>query len=231
MILITGANGGLGSFLAKKFPNSIKLTRENNVSTILKSGVNFDLIIHCAASISHAGWDTVNYQYFDDNILLTREVMNIPHKKFVHISSIDVKRDSIYGISKRISERIVLSLSKDSLVIRPTGLIGNEMKTNTFKKIHLGMPIALTSNSLMNYVTYDDIFNLINSNVNGVITLSASSNISMMEVAEVLSQNIEYGDIHYDIDINEEDLKLRNGYDLIKTSEDNILNYIAKYHE
>ena len=157
--------------------------------------------------------------------------MNIPHKKFVHISSIDVKRDSIYGISKRISERIVLSLSKDSLVIRPTGLIGNEMKTNTFKKIHLGMPIALTSNSLMNYVTYDDIFNLINSNVNGVITLSASSNISMMEVAEVLSQNIEYGDIHYDIDINEEDLKLRNGYDLIKTSEDNILNYIAKYHE
>lgn len=231
MILLTGASSGLGKFLSNKFENIQTLTRDNKVGDIINSGIEFDTIIHCAASISHASWDEVTYDYFDDNLMLTRNILEIPHEKFIHISSIDIKRNSIYGTVKRISERIVASYTKNCLIIRPSGLIGNEMKTNTFKKIQLGQKIALTKNSLMNYVTYEDVYNLIKLDLDGIVTLTASEHISMQEVSEIFKQNIEYGEIHYEIDISEDDKKLRRGYNLEVTSAEKIRNYLESYEE
>lgn len=231
MILLSGSSSGLGKFLSSKFENIQTFTRDTNIKDIIKSGIEFDAIIHCAASISHASWEEVTYDYFDDNLILTRNILEIPHKKFIHISSIDIKRNSIYGTVKRISERIVDSYTNDCLIIRPSGLIGNEMKTNTFKKIQLGQKIALTKDSLMNYVTYEDVYNLIKTNLDGIITLTASENISMEEVSEIFKQHIEYGEIHYEIDINDNDKNLRRGYNLEVTSADKIMNYLKSYEE
>ncbi len=229
MILLTGASSGLGKFLSKNLKDIDLFTRENNVADILECGKEYDAIIHCAASISHASWEDVTYEYFDDNTILTRQLVTIPHKKFIHISSIDIKRDSIYGIAKRISERIVDSYSPNTLIIRPSGLIGNEMKMNTFRKIQAGKPIALTESSMMNYVNYSTILEVIRSNSSGIITVTASENISMKAISELFNQDIQFGDIHYEMDISERDLELRSGFDLARTSEENIQSYIDNY--
>jgi dTDP-4-dehydrorhamnose reductase len=229
MILLTGASSGLGKFLSKNFEDVDLFTRNNNVQDILQSGKEYDTIIHCAASISHASWEDVTYEYFDDNTILTRQLVTIPHKKFIHISSIDIKRDSIYGIAKRISERIVDSYSKNTLIIRPSGLIGNEMKMNTFRKIQEGESIALTSSSMMNYVNYSTILEVICSSSSGLVTVTASENISMKEIAGLFNKDIQYGDIHYEMDISQKDLESRSGFDLTLTSKDNIQKYINTY--
>jgi dTDP-4-dehydrorhamnose reductase len=229
MILLTGASSGLGKFLSKNLSDIELFTRKNNVQDILDSGKEYETIIHCAASISHASWEDVTYKYFDDNTILTRQLVTIPHKKFIHISSIDIKRDSIYGIAKRISERIVDSYSENTLIIRPSGLIGNEMKMNTFKKIQAGQPIALTASSTMNYVNYSTILELILSDYFGLVTVTASKNISMREIAELFIKDIQYGDIHYEMDISDKDLESRSGFDLSQTSKDNIQKYISNY--
>ena len=229
MILLTGASSGLGKFLSKNFEDVDLFTRNNNVQDILQSGKEYDTIIHCAASISHASWEDVTYEYFDDNTILTRQLVTIPHKKFIHISSIDIKRDSIYGIAKRISERIVDSYSENTLIIRPSGLIGNEMKMNTFRKIQEGESIALTSSSMMNYVNYSTILEVICSSSSGLVTVTASENISMKEIAGLFNKDIQYGDIHYEMDISQKDLESRSGFDLTLTSKDNIQKYINTY--
>ena len=229
MILLTGASSGLGKFLSKNLNNIDLFTRNDTVQDILDSGKEYEAIIHCAASISHASWEDVTYEYFDDNTILTRQLVTIPHKKFIHISSIDIKRDSIYGIAKRISERIVDSYSENTLIIRPSGLIGNEMKMNTFRKIQAGEPIALTATSMMNYVNYSTILDVILSDSTGLVTVTASEDISMKEIAELFNKDIKYGNIHYEIDISDKDLESRSGFNLDDTSKDNIQKYITNY--
>jgi nucleoside-diphosphate-sugar epimerase len=229
MILLTGAGSGLGKFLSKHLQDVELFTRSSDIDKISNNKIEYDAIIHCAASISHASWNDVSYEYFDDNTILTRNLLNIPHKKFIHISSIDIKRDSIYGIAKRISERIVASFSPSSLIIRPSGLIGNEMKMNTFRKIQAGQPIALTESSKMNYVNYSTILEVINQNAAGIVTVTACQDIAMNEIASLFKQEIDYGDIHYEMDITEQDMQTRHGYNLEQTSEDNIIHYIKHY--
>ena len=56
-------------------------------------------------------------------------MISIPHKKFVYISSIDEAKDSPYGVTKRLSEIIVKELCDEYLILRPSGLLGKEMKT------------------------------------------------------------------------------------------------------
>jgi len=131
--LITGTNGGLGKWLSMQFPNCDKLTRKNSPAEF--NGNEYDLIIHCAASVQHCGWSGVNISLFEDNVFLTKEVVKIPHKKFILISSIDESKNSPYGISKRISEVIVRDSCSNYLVLRPSSLVGDGMRKNTFQKM------------------------------------------------------------------------------------------------
>jgi len=85
-VLISGTNSGLGKWLAKQFSDCDKYTRDTDWLNLKDE---YDLIIHCAAAITHNGWDKVEFDLFKDNVFLTRDLVNIPHTKFVYISSID----------------------------------------------------------------------------------------------------------------------------------------------
>ena len=231
-ILITGTGRGLGKFLLKQFSTAHTITRKDNPKDYIEL---YDVIIHCAANVTHLTWeDDIPYSYYHDNVFLTKQVVSIPHKRFVHISSIaavpsahkvNEHTTSPYGITKRISESIVKEHATDYLIIRPTGLLGKEMKANTFQKILRGESIALTADSIMNYVLYDDVLDLINSNIRDVVTLSANGSITMQEVAQLVEKDIKFGTIHFNIyaDIFEPILK--------NSSAQNILKYIKKYEK
>ena len=233
-VLVTGTNRGLGKFISNSFPEEVGVftfTRKDNLDDYTEwlygtLNQSYDLIIHCAASVSHYGWDDdIPYSFYNDNIFLTKELLSVPHKKFIYISSIDQQKTSPYGISKKISEAIVKKHAKNYLIIRPTGLLGKEMKKNTFQKIIHGESIALTQDSIMNYVLYDDVLEMALSDKQGVVTLCADGGVTMGEVADLASKNIEYGDIYFDIESHK--YKSTLNY----SSKENIIRYLEKYEK
>lgn len=233
-ILITGTNSGLGKWLSKQFPNCDEFTRESKLRDYPSgkqwapdgsgySYVPYDLIIHCAGNVQHSNWDNVELDLFEDNVFLTRNLIKIPHKKFIYISSIDEAKNSPYGITKRISEIIVKDLCNDYLILRPSALLGKEMKKNTFQKIVSGENIALTKNTVMNYILYEDVLKSIQDGYSGTKVLRSNDDMTIEEVVNVFNKKIEFGDIHYEVEYVKSDI------DTGKTSKDNIKIYKEKY--
>ncbi len=232
-VLITGTNSGLGSWLSKQFKNCDTFTRGSNISNYIKkemapdgSGYSvsqYDYIIHCAGSVQHSNWSNVGLDLFKDNVFLTRDLITIPHKKFIFISSIDEAKNTPYGVTKRLSEIIVEELCDDYLILRPSALLGKEMKKNTFQKIVAGENIALTKNTLMNYILYEDILDSINSNQKGTKVLRSNDDITIKEVVDIFEHKLEFGEIHYEVEHIESDINTN------KTSKDNIEIYKEKY--
>ena len=141
-VLVTGTNSGLGSWLAKQFKNCDKFVRGNSVSDYIQkdmapdgSGYSFtryDYIIHCAGSVQHSNWSNVKPDLFEDNVFLTRDLISIPHKKFVFISSIDEAKNSPYGVTRRLSEIIVesdfLIIEKNRVTSKKTRIIADQQQ-------------------------------------------------------------------------------------------------------
>ena len=226
--LITGTNSGLGKWLSKQFKNCDEFIRGSNISNFIKKEMGFsipryDLIIHCAGCVQHSNWDNVGLDLFEDNVFLTRDLTKIPHVKFVFISSIDEAKDTPYGVTKRLSEIIVKQLCDNYLILRPSALLGKEMKKNTFQKIVNGEDIALTKNTVMNYILYEDILDAINSNQKGIKVLRSNGNITIGEVVDIFEKKLKFGEIHYEVEYIKSDI------DTNKTSKENIRIYKEKY--
>tara|TARA_R100001377_G_scaffold17698_1_gene9018 strand:+ start:116 stop:829 length:714 start_codon:yes stop_codon:yes gene_type:complete len=232
-VLVTGTNSGLGKWLKKQFSNCDEFKRGDNFDNFPEkdwapdsSGYaykSYDLIIHCAAVVSHCDWGNVERDLFEDNVFLTRELTKIPHKKFIFISSIDEAKDSPYGVTKRISELIVRSLCDNYLILRPSALLGKEMKKNTFQKIVSGDDIALTPNTIMNYISYEDVLDTIKSDISGTKVLRSNDDITIQEVVDIFNKDLQFGEIHYEVEYVKSDI------DTEKTSKDNIILYKEKY--
>ena len=219
-VLITGTNSGLGKWLATQYLNCDKLVRDTNMLDLQNE---YDIIIHSAANVNHATWGDVTSDLFEDNVFLTRDLANIPHKKFVFISSIDQSKNSPYGISKKLSEIVVKKLCDNYLIIRPSALLGKEMRKNTFQKIISGSDIVLTPNSIMNYILYEDVLRVIEDDVIGTKNLVSNESITMQEVANIFESDINFGKTHFEITF------AKSGINTNKTSKDNIEIYKEKY--
>ena len=131
--LVTGASSGLGQFLARQL-GATAGTRES-LPEILSGGRGFDRIIHCA-SVSR--FDSSLSELTESNIELTDRLLNVSHKRFVFISTIDVYPDrpgnrfdedfelpddlnsyrSAYAWSKAMAEKLVLNRAQKPLVLR-----------------------------------------------------------------------------------------------------------------
>ena len=232
-VLITGTKSGLGKWLSKQFKNCDEFIRGSNISDFIKKEMapdgsgytipKYDLIIHCAGCVQHSNWDNVGLDLFEDNVFLTRDLTKIPHTKFVFISSIDEAKDTPYGVTKRLSEIIVKQLCDNYLILRPSALLGKEMKKNTFQKIVNGEDIALTKNTVMNYILYEDILDAIKANHNGTKVLRSNDNITIGEVVDIFEKKLRFGEIHYEVEYVKSDI------DTNKTSKENIRIYKEKY--
>jgi nucleoside-diphosphate-sugar epimerase len=218
-VLVTGTNSGLGKWLSTQFLDCDKLTRDTNMLDLQEE---YDIIIHSAANVNHASWEDVTFDLFTDNVFLTRDLANIPHKKFVFISSIDHSKNSPYGVSKKVSEIVVKKLCNNYLIIRPSALLGKEMRKNTFQRIISGEDIVLTPNSIMNYILYEDILRVIEDDVTGTKNLVSNESITMQEVADIFEKDINFGKIHFEISPHKSDINTN------KTSKDNVVKFQSR---
>lgn len=228
-VLTTGTKSGLGRHVLKVFGgyswNRDILTEEKD--HLLKTGV--DVIIHPAVNTQREiEINSSNLaQYISDNLLLTEELLNIPHQKFIYISTCDVylnprnsdphtedeiidlndmkKVKGIYGLTKLMSESLVQQNGKDFLILRSVTPLGIYSRKNTILKILQDDPcsVYLTPSSLYNCVLYEDFSDFIRftiqNKITGIFNVASSETISLREIGELAGKKVTYGNYHYDV--------------------------------
>ena len=181
-----------------------------------------DVIVHCAFNSSRAVDSNNLHAYVADNVALTQELVSVPHRKFVYLSSVDVYPkelsncsegdaididavDSIYGVVKLMSESIVKENCPDYLILRCVTLLGRYSRKNSLSRIFEDDPhkLSLASNSQFNYVLHSDVSDLIrlavDRGIGGVFNVASSQNIDLASVAAMLGKQVEYGAYRYDV--------------------------------
>jgi nucleoside-diphosphate-sugar epimerase len=223
-VLISGVNSGLGKYLSEVYQGCDQVTRDVGPENFLTQ--EYDMVIHCAASVAHYSWDDeIPYQFLHDNIFLTNKMLDLKCEKFVYISSIDQKKDTPYGVAKRLSELLVKQKKQNHLILRPVALLGKYMRKNSFQKILKSLPIGLTADSVMNYVLYEDVLNIIKQNNNGTLTLRCKEDITLREVAALANSDTKFGNFKFVIENVDSDFSLN------KTSKDSIIKFLELTNE
>jgi len=219
-LLIVGSKSGLGKFLHENIP-SIEFSRNTPIkefNRLQREGVN--TIIHCAYNSKKEVKLSDFTEYISDNVLLTNKITKIPNSKFIYISTVDVypkdrtlhseeedifidRIKNIYPITKIMSESIVRKNCKNPLILRCSGLLGENIKINTLVKLFNGLPLTLSSNSIFNYISHTDVLDFIKIGLKrdlfGVYNLSSSKNETLQEIANNLKLKPQFGDYFYDV--------------------------------
>jgi nucleoside-diphosphate-sugar epimerase len=220
-ILVTGANSGLGKYLCNRF-NGVGFVRASSFSDIMYQASQnpFSTIIHAAFDPRHDVCSSNLQAYLQDTILLTKKLVQIPHHSFIFISTCDVYPkneelhlenediklnavDSIYGISKLMSEAIVQAEACNPLVLRPTALLGLDARKNSLSKIltEKNATLTLSEQSTFNYVLHSDVAEFIEkalkSSLTGIYNIAASTHVSLGDVADFFKCTARFGNYIY----------------------------------
>jgi dTDP-4-dehydrorhamnose reductase len=225
--LISGNKSGLGKYLNDNLPDSLGFGR--NELNLFK-GEDFNTIIHCAFNKESS---ITNYaQYLKDNIILTQDLLNLKHHKFVYISTVDVyqKEYNNYSLFKRFAETIV-EANPDALILRCSMMLGSTMKLNHVTKLKDNInKLSLSGDSTFNYILMDDLVEFFKSEdylkYSGIIDFTSNSAIKLSEVKEYFNSNTELGDYTYEtlnLDSSRNIYTLNNKYN--KSSLENLKQY------
>ena len=197
--LFTGTKSGLGKYIFQNTNNSISLTRENRTDVIKDE---YDLIIHCAFHSDRD--DKINdyYDYVDSNILLTDELVNLKHNRFVYISSLAVydKDNVTYKHTKLCAEAIVNKKANNPLIIRVPAMLGIDIRPNTlFRILKEDKPkLTLSGESTFNYVLHSDVKQFaLNNKHKGIVDFVSDGNVTLKKVNEILDGNAIFGDYKF----------------------------------
>jgi dTDP-4-dehydrorhamnose reductase len=221
-ILTTGASSGLGRHINESL-GGIALDISASVEekeVLKKTGV--DVIVHCAFNPIMAVDSDSLFGYLKDNVLLTEELVSIPHGKFVYVSTVDVypkssgrhseeeiididSVDNLYGITKLMSEAIVRGRSDNYLILRSSAMLGMYSRKNSLIRMLEDdeCVLSLSGGSRMNYILHTDVSDFIrlsiDTNLKGIYNMTSSENIILSEVAEMLGKKVRFGSYVYDV--------------------------------
>lgn len=198
--LISGKGSGLGKYLYNTILQSEGFGR-NEYSKIKSK--KYDTIIHCAFN-KEMDNITDYYQYLNDNILLTKKLLELDYTNFIYISSVDVYQSdsNYYVLFKKLSESLV-SKYNSTYIFRCSMMLGPTMKPNHFTKIKANQDkIGLSENSTFNYIDMEDIKNCIISkdyknNKSSIIDFVSNQTIKLSKVKQLLNSNTSLGDYTY----------------------------------
>lgn len=153
-VVVTGAQGFLGSEIVKLLKqqddNVIGLTRRhcdllsNCETSDFFSGINANLIIHCAAFVPSSMEEYHDISLSENNTLLLSNILRVTSCPVIYISSMTVygpskeviRRESEqanpqteYANSKFLGEQLLRGNGRDSVAIRIPGLFGQNRKS------------------------------------------------------------------------------------------------------
>ena len=249
IFLTTGSASGLCRYFYESLGGHC-LTRGSLLEKFLFQKP-MDAVIHCAFNMQRDITSRNLYKYLKDTILLTLELTDIPCKKFIYISTIDVypkngnihsedelisifDHNSLYSLTKLYSESIIREHFKNYLIIRIGMPLGKHTRKNNLLKIIFddNPVITLTRDSAFNCVLYSDILNFIleavKNDFHGTYNAVSNDSISLYELSEKTRKKIRFGDYFYKCD-NISNTKIVSVCDCFnKSSQDTIDMYLKE---
>ena len=232
--LITGVTKGFGRFVYEEL-GGFGLTRQNKhrLSEIKK----VDTIIHCAYDKREIISSEELPEYLDSSIFLTRELLQVPHRKFVFLSTVNVyppsskihkedrkidinKVSTIYGLTKLMCEEMIKKT--DHLILRCPNFLGKYSNNNLTKLIN-DDELSLSGDSELNLVLYEDVLDFIKKDKSGIYNISSSENIKFSRIAKILNKTPQFGNYKYQVGNID-----NNKCEFDKTSEEVFLNFISR---
>lgn len=221
--IVTGTNSGLGKFLHETIPNSLGINR-NNLSSVISKIHSNDVIVHCAFNKTNN--ITNYYDYLEDNIFLTKKLLELGNR-IIYISSVDTyKQNNVYTMFKKFGESIICKNS-NNLVIRCPVLLGKYMKPNHLIKLRNNDTLTLCGTSSFNYITYNDVFKFITTtSLNGICDLISRDNVKLNDIKELFNSKTILGNYKYET-TNQFDNPVYTGHTSLMT----IKNYFKLIEE
>lgn len=240
-ILVTGAASGLGRYLHEALGGEVWL-RESKIYDL--RGMEWDLIVHCAFNSARDIDLASLHPYYVDNVALTEELVSLPHRLFVFISTLDVYRGSasspstetdpihldtvqgIYPVTKLLSESCVIASSPDCLILRPSALLGPFSRRNSLIRIIEDERPELTLSPLssFNYILYETVLGCLNvareSNLRGIYNIASTDNVTLGELSRLINPGVRFGDFVYDVGHINNEKAAREIPELKQTSKD-----------
>ena len=221
-LLVTGARSGLGNAVYKALGGMPFMRGASTDDKAIRDAAPFDAIIHCAVNADKAVTMSSVYKYLDDNFLLTQRLVDIPHKKFVFVSSLAVyplsgraisETEDLdllpltgpYAFTKLFSDVYVQERATNPLILRTTTLLGPAIRPNTLLRA-LTQPdcqLFLAPTARYNCVLHADIVEFIaqaiDRNVCGAFNLGSKGLVVLSDVVDQLGLSVRYGKFPYDI--------------------------------
>jgi nucleoside-diphosphate-sugar epimerase len=200
-VLVSGTSSGLGAYLVYKFGyDAVPFSRLVCRPRLAVPCDGYELIIHAAFGMQ--AQQQSEKDYIDEQVSLAHNLLRLPSKKYIFISSIDVLNNphdlSVYAKAKREVEATFKSVSS-YLILRPGALIGRGMRANQILKIARGdnVNLTLSKSSTFSIVFYEDVFSAITSKLEGVYTLAANRMVSLEEIARRFHNSPQWGAYQY----------------------------------
>jgi len=221
-ILVTGARSGLGNAVHKAL-GGIAFVRGTRLDDpAIAAAAPFDAIVHCAVNAAKYVSMSTAYDYMADNFLLTQRLVDIPHRKFIFVSTLAVypptgravsEDEDVdlmpltgpYAFSKLFSDLYVQKHAKDPLILRTTTLLGPAIRPSTVLRAltQRDCRLFLAANSRYNFVMHDDIVDFIvramDERICGAFNIGSEGLVMLSDVVDQLGLSVAYGDFHYDI--------------------------------
>lgn len=208
-VLITGTDSGLGRHLRQHLGGE-RLTRRSTPAELAAIQAQpWEVIIHCAFNPCRSVGPDEIHAYYEDNLKLTEDLVQIPHRRFIYLSSVDVyppgarrcveqvetritPAASPYALCKLLAEAMVRRHSRAPLIIRPAAMLGPHSRENSLIRLVRDRAAALTlsGDSSMNYVLHRDVRSFIvaalRQELVGAYNLASSANITLQQAAELV---------------------------------------------
>jgi nucleoside-diphosphate-sugar epimerase len=221
-ILVTGVRSGLGHAVHQAL-GGIGFTRGMALDDpAILAAAPFDAIVHCAVNAAKSVSMKTAYGYMEDNLLLTQRLVDVPHRKFVFVSSLavyppigraiseDEDVDLLplagpYAFTKLFSDLYVQQRATEPLVLRTTTLLGPAIRPSTVSRAltQRDCELFLAPDSRYNFVMHEDIIDFIvqamDRAVTGAFNLGSEGLVVLSSIVRQLGLSVRYGAHHYDI--------------------------------
>jgi nucleoside-diphosphate-sugar epimerase len=221
-LLVTGVRNGLGHAVHHAL-GGIGFVRGMALDDpVIRAAAPFDAIIHCAVNSAKYVSMATAYGYMEDNLLLTQRLVDIPHRKFVFVSTLavypptgraisedeDVDLMALtgpYAFTKLFSDLYVQERANEPLVLRTTTLLGPAIRPSTVMRAltRRDCQLFLAPASRYNFVMHDDIVDFIvqamDRGITGAFNIGSEGLVALSSIVDQLELSVRYGEHHYDI--------------------------------
>ena len=219
-IVVAGAASGLGR-AAQKALGGISFVRGDSADALRRAATSpYDAILHCAFASARPPASADPDRYVDQSVHLTGQLTQVPHRKFVFVSTIDVYPrdgarhdegeevdhaavDDLYARAKLACETVVRERCPNHLILRAAAMLGPDMRSNNLVRMVREPDAALTlaAGSRLNTILHRDVIDFVRvalgRDETGIFNLASADSVTLAQIAAMFGLAPRYGTFTY----------------------------------